>query len=303
MPQTTATLDPRKFRDPVLTARGGRRAQVSLAALDTLWISTGTPCNLTCQNCYIESSPRNDRLAYLTAAGARGFLDEIAREGRSTRTIGFTGGEPFMNPELPAMLDDALARGCEALVLTNATRPMAKTAGSLLALRERHGARLAIRVSLDHYAPALHDAERGPRTWQPTVDGLRWLAAHGFAVAVAGRGLPIDAADPAALVLFPEMDAGVDVPEITESCWGIPGKSPPSCRLLAHGRAPPWCRAGDRGGLHPAALRARIRAGRHAGGGCPARSGCERACGSSRAQSCGSQPCPSERARAHHDRR
>ena len=30
----------------------------------------------------------------------------------------------------------------------------------------------------------------------------------------------------AELVLFPEMDARADVPEITDSCWGILGKDP-----------------------------------------------------------------------------
>jgi hypothetical protein len=59
-------LDPRKFQDPLVTARGERRARVALKALETLWFDTGTLCNLTCQNCYIESSPKNDRLVYLT---------------------------------------------------------------------------------------------------------------------------------------------------------------------------------------------------------------------------------------------
>ena len=36
----------------------------------------------------------------------------------------------------------------------------------------------------------------------------------------------IDAADPSALVLFPEMDEMAEVPEITEACWGILGKEP-----------------------------------------------------------------------------
>ena len=36
----------------------------------------------------------------------------------------------------------------------------------------------------------------------------------------------IDAEDPVALMVFPEMDAAADVPEITEACWGILGKSP-----------------------------------------------------------------------------
>ncbi len=51
---------------------------------------------------------------------------------------------------------------------------------------------------------------------------------RGFARLFAGRGIPIDASDPVELVLFPEMDAGRDVPEITEACWGVLGKGPES---------------------------------------------------------------------------
>src|ERR1700761_3371072 len=113
-------LDPRKFQDPVITAKGQRRAQVALKSLDTLWFNTGTLCNLTCRHCYIESSPKNDRLVYLSAAEGAEYLDEIEMLGLVTKLIGFTGGEPFMNPELPAMLEDVLRRGFRALVLTNA---------------------------------------------------------------------------------------------------------------------------------------------------------------------------------------
>lgn len=240
-------LDPAKFRDPRRTAKGETRATVALTALKTLWINTGTLCNLTCRNCYIESSPTNERLVYPSAAEVRAYLDEIARDGLGTEEIGFTGGEPFMNPDLLEMLEDCLARGLRVLVLTNAMRPMMKTADRLLALQQRLGERLTIRVSLDHYAQALHELERGSRSWSPTLDGLKWLAEHGFRIHVAGRtfsgeseaelragygrlfakhGVPIDAADPVQLVLFPEMDAGVDVPEITEACWGILHVSP-----------------------------------------------------------------------------
>ena len=246
---TAVTLDPRKFRDPLTTARGQPRAHVALRALETLWFNTGTLCNLTCRNCYIESSPRNDRLAYLSAADVAAYLDEIARDRLPTRDIGFTGGEPFMNPDLPAMLEDVLSRGLSALVLTNAMRPMRKMQAPLLALRARHGDRLRLRVSIDHYGAPVHEAERGKRSWQPTIDGLVWLVRHGFPVDVAGRllsrepeavvragfarlfaglGVPIDAADPVRLMLFPEMDASRDVPEITEACWGILHKSPES---------------------------------------------------------------------------
>ena len=242
-------LDPGKFRDPQVTARGERRAHVALERLATLWFNTGTLCNLTCLNCYIESSPRNDALVYLTRAEAAAYLDEIAALDLRTREIGFTGGEPFMNPEIIGLLDDALARGFEVLVLTNAMRPMRRHEAALLDLKARYGARLTLRISLDHHTAAVHEAERGVATFQKTLDGLGWLARHGFALAVAGRRLTdeaepdaraafarlfarlhvgVDAFDPSRLVLFPEMDAGSDAPEITEACWGILGKSPSS---------------------------------------------------------------------------
>jgi len=247
MDQQFKPLDLGKFRDPFVTAKGEVRAQVALRALETLWFNTGTLCNLTCRNCYIESSPRNDRLAYLTRDEVAEYLDEIARDGLPTRLIGFTGGEPFMNPDIIAMLDDAMSRGFNALVLTNAMQPMRKLRPQLLALRETYGTRLRIRVSLDHYAPAVHEAERGRRSWAPTIDGLVWLARNGFAIDVAGRrfsgepeaelrggfarlfadlAVPVDAHDPVRLMLFPEMDAARDVPEITTACWGILHKSP-----------------------------------------------------------------------------
>jgi hypothetical protein len=240
-------LDLAKFRDPFVTAKGEVRARVALRALETLWFNTGTLCNLTCRNCYIESSPRNDTLVYLTRQDVRGYLDEIAREALPTRLIGFTGGEPFMNPDIIGMLDDVLSRGFDALVLTNAMKPMRKLRPQLLALRDAYGARLRIRVSVDHYTPEVHEAERGPRSWAPTVEGLLWLARNGFAIDVAGRrfsgepehelrtgyarlfaelDLPVDAANPVRLMLFPEMDAQRDVPEITTACWDILHKSP-----------------------------------------------------------------------------
>src|SRR3546814_14687868 len=92
-----------------------------------------------------------------------------------TPEIGFTGGEPFMNPDVPEMLEACLGRGYRALVLTNAMRPMMKRAEDLLALRARFGGRLVIRVSIDHYTRELHESCRGRRRWQPTIDGPGWL--------------------------------------------------------------------------------------------------------------------------------
>ena len=243
-------LDPLKFRDPYVTAKGETRAQVPLKALETLWINTGTLCNITCANCYIESSPRNDALSYISAAEVVAFLEEAEVSKLPLREIGFTGGEPFMNPDFLVMLKDTLRRGFKALVLTNAMKPMMKQAAGLLALQERYGDGLTLRVSLDHPDPAIHDAERGAGSFDRTIEGLRFLASHGFRLHIAGRasfgagdeaklradfaalfaanGIAVDATDPVALMLFPEMDAAADVPEITTACWGILGKSPDS---------------------------------------------------------------------------
>ena len=167
----------RKFTNPDLTAKGEPRATVGLDSLETLWINTGTLCNITCANCYIESSPTNDRLVYVTTGEVRAYLDEIARDGLSTEEIGFTGGEPFMNPDMIDILDLTLSRGFRVLMLTNAMRPMTKMKDGLLRLRETYGDRLTMRVSLDHYRQREHESERGPRSWAPhTVFHWPWLA-------------------------------------------------------------------------------------------------------------------------------
>jgi len=153
----------RKFSHPDITAKGERRASVRLDRLETLWVNTGSLCNIECANCYIESSPTNDRLAYMTLAETVAFLDEIAALNLGTSEIGFTGGEPFMNPDIIAMTDAALARGFRVLLLTNAMLPMQRprVKAGLLGLKAAHGARLTIRMNLDHHTQALHETERG----------------------------------------------------------------------------------------------------------------------------------------------
>jgi uncharacterized Fe-S cluster-containing radical SAM superfamily protein len=240
---------PARFSDPDRTAKGEPRARVAFTGFRTLWFNTGTLCNITCANCYIESSPTNDRLVYLTPDDVRPYLDELEGIQPGPIEIGFTGGEPFLNPDIIDLIAIALERGHRALVLTNAMRPMMRprVQEGLQALRARHGAALTLRVSLDHWSSERHDLERGPGGFEETVRGIDWLVAHGFVIALAGRtcwgeaeadarvgydaliaqrGWPVDAADPGALVLFPEMDERADPPEITPACWGILGVDP-----------------------------------------------------------------------------
>ena len=247
-----------KFSDPDITAKGERRAQVRLRRLETLWVNTGTLCNIECDHCYIESSPRNDRLVYFPLADLQTYLAEIRAAKLPVKLIGFTGGEPFMNPDMLAMADRALADGYDCLILTNAMQPMLRPAvrQGLADLALRYGNRLALRVSLDHYRAAEHDLERGAGSFAKALEGLRWISRTGIAFSVAGRtcwpeddgslragfarlfeeqGIGLDALDPSALLLFPEMDTGADVPEITVDCWGILNVDPDSL-MCATGR-------------------------------------------------------------------
>lgn len=244
-------LDLSPFSDPRRTAKGENRAHVPWHGLQTLWLNTGTLCNIACENCYIESSPKNDRLVYLSLGDVLPFLDEIDALGEGTKEIGITGGEPFMCPDILAIMEAILARGHRLLILTNAMQPMMRRRirEGLIALQAQFVGQFILRVSMDHHGQALHDEERGAGSYDLAIKGLSWIAENGFAAAIAGRqvlqedeetaraaygaliarlGLEIDPLDPSRLVLFPEMTSAEMPPEITTSCWSILNVDPAS---------------------------------------------------------------------------
>lgn len=236
-----------KFQDPLVTANGSARAHIKLKKLQTLWFNTGTLCNLTCKNCYIESSPKNDRLSFITFTEVEAYLKEIIHSKFGTREIGFTGGEPFMNPQFIEIILHCLDLGFNILVLTNAMKPMMKVKTQLSEIIKRFPNQITIRVSIDHYTQAGHEIERGAQTWETAIQGLVWLAQQSIDLHIAGRtftdesiaearegyaslfsnlSLNIDAQNPKELILFPELNNSSDVPEITEDCWDILNISP-----------------------------------------------------------------------------
>ena len=239
-----ALIDPAKFQDPMVTAKGEIRARVAFEELKTLWFNTGSLCNIECANCYIKSSPKADHFLYLTPDDMDPYLEEVKALGYQAIEIGFTGGEPCMNPHFIRLSEMALEGGHDLLVLTNAMKPMMRprVKAGLLDLKKRFGDKLTMRVSLDHFTAIEHDRERGPGSYVIALEGLDWLAQHGFKIHIAGRamfsesdenaragysslianqGWNIDAHNPAELILFPEMDDQVDIPEITTACWDI----------------------------------------------------------------------------------
>ncbi len=239
-----APIDPRKFQNPSITAKGEKRASVFFKDLTTFWFNSGSLCNIECANCYIKSSPTADHFVYLTPEDMTPYLDEIDHLGYKPIEIAFTGGEPYLNPHMIRLSEMALERGHSLLVLTNAMKPMMRprVQKGLLDLQSRYPDKMTLRVSLDHFSETEHDAERGVGSFAIALKGMKWLTEHGFTLNIAGRamfseseeaarigyadlikaeGWNIDAYNPGATILFPEMDETADVPEITVACWGI----------------------------------------------------------------------------------
>ncbi len=233
-----------KFKNKFFTADNKNRAYINTKKLKTIWFNTGTLCNLSCKNCYIESSPKNDRLAYLSFEEFKTFLKESSDNNLGTENIGFTGGEPFMNKDIIKMIEYSLNKNFKTLVLTNAMKPMMNKKKELYKINNSN---LTIRVSIDHYLKINHEKIRGYNSWDPMIKGLKWLCDNEFNYHLATRlmwnedekiirnnfkkflknnNLNLNADSRTQLVTFAEMDEKFDTPEITTECWDILNKNP-----------------------------------------------------------------------------
>lgn len=233
-----------KFQNKFTTSDGSDRAFIEAKKITTLWFNTGTLCNIACDNCYIESSPKNDRLTYISFDEVKEYIDETIFNNFQTKEIGFTGGEPFMNKEIIQMVEYSLEKGFKTLVLSNAMKPMMNKKKELLKINNKN---LTIRVSIDHYLKEKHEKIRGKGTFDIMMEGLKWLDQNKFNYALATRlmwgedeqtcrkgfkkfieryNLRLNFESKTDLVTFVEMDEKKDTPEITTKCWSILNKNP-----------------------------------------------------------------------------
>lgn len=151
---------------------------VELRALDTLWFQVaGTLCNIECTHCFISSSPTNRSHGMLTLSDVERWLAEARQLG--VREYYFTGGEPFMNREMLPILEATLKQG-PATVLTNGMLLRPDICRRLRELFDGSEYSLDIRVSLDGFDAASHDAIRGKGVWDRVMTGLRNLAHVGL---------------------------------------------------------------------------------------------------------------------------
>jgi len=152
--------------------------RVPLSHLDELWFQVGgTKCNLTCSHCFISCSPHNKSFGFLSLATVERYLQEASKLG--VREYYFTGGEPFLNVEMVAILKRTLEFG-PATVLTNGTVLRKEWLEELAEAERRSGYSLEFRISIDGPTAESNDPIRGEGSFRRIVEGLRLLVDAGF---------------------------------------------------------------------------------------------------------------------------
>lgn len=151
---------------------------VPLGHLDELWFQvTGTRCNLACRHCFISCHPHNDAFGFLDVGNVERSLRESVALG--VKEYYFTGGEPFLHPEIVTLLERALEYGPTS-VLTNGTLFTDDVLARLRRADEASPYSLEFRVSLDGFTREANDAVRGHGTFDRILRGVRQLLEHDF---------------------------------------------------------------------------------------------------------------------------
>lgn len=175
--------DPERAEDAVIGSmpRNARReGHQALPAPTAISLNVAQSCNLSCSYCYADEGRFRKRETMMSQEVARASIDRLLEQGSGQRiTIGFIGGEPFLNRKLIYWaVDYAKVRAEE----TGAdVRFSITTNGTLLSAEDLNLLRtnaFAVSVSLDGGAE-LNDHERqsrnGESAFRRSIDRLRPL--------------------------------------------------------------------------------------------------------------------------------
>ncbi len=158
---------------------GGRSLYLETDRLREVWLHVSDRCNLACRHCLVSSGPGGH--SGLDTDGLRGIIRQSCDLGADT--FYFTGGEPLLRRDLPALLREVnTTYGATAVVLTNGTLLQGELIERLSTLRRE---RLFLQVSLDGSSAARNDALRSAGSFEATVRGIRCALQAGLHVTVA----------------------------------------------------------------------------------------------------------------------
>jgi MoaA/NifB/PqqE/SkfB family radical SAM enzyme len=160
--------------------------------LATLWIQvTGTWCNLRCRHCLNASGPKDPWLKSLETETVKRFIIEAERLG--VKEIYFTGGEPFLHPDILELLAFSLAVA-PTTVLTNGTLITEPVADALTSLARASAYSLEVRISLDAIEAEKNDRIRGRGAFAAALRAIRRLHDRGLLPILTATEAPQDEA-------------------------------------------------------------------------------------------------------------
>jgi len=148
------------------------RSRIHYKRFHNIYLYITERCQLRCGHCYMGD--RLERGLMLDYADAAGIIERARTLGGEYIT--FLGGEPTLHPDLPRMVDHALAVGYRQVMIDSN------------GLLERTIERIApeklhyISFSLDGASAATHDSIRGAGTYEKTVPCIARTVAAGYAV-------------------------------------------------------------------------------------------------------------------------
>ncbi|HNV87307.1 MAG TPA: arsenosugar biosynthesis radical SAM protein ArsS, partial [Candidatus Omnitrophota bacterium] len=143
--------------------------------LNTLQVNLGKFCNMACNHCYAEASPRelSENMSPETAEAILNFLD-----GSKVSRVDLTGGAPELNPNFRFLVHEAKRRGMRVIDRCNLTvliEPGMEDLAEFLASNE-----VEIVASLPFHASKVADRQRGHGAFDVSVEMIRRLNRLGY---------------------------------------------------------------------------------------------------------------------------
>jgi radical SAM protein with 4Fe4S-binding SPASM domain len=145
-----------------------------------VWLELTNACNLSCQHCYSESSPRVNRMDELDVKQWQQIIDKLLAHGVQQFT--FIGGEPLLRPKLIQQLADYThqqAPSTQLRIFSNLSFSSSKTITTDY-LKEY---KIHIGTSLYGMDAATHDSMTKLKgSWEKTTRFIRRLVQSGIPV-------------------------------------------------------------------------------------------------------------------------